>query len=628
VLEQDFSGLIFADSHSAFGTYPGAGILYYALGVLVRSQVSVCIGSGGGFVPSLMRRAQLDMGIDPSTTFLIDANLPDLAFGSPTQLGGWMTPANAFLQRESDIAVLGMLSKDAAPLLAAGGLQIDHLHIDGDHSRRGVLADWDDYAPLLSKTSVVSLHDTRMPGVAKAITDIMARRPDLELLNFPEVGAGTAVLRHRVARTIARRPQSGKKLADPNRKISLEQGRVRAQSALSQAKAVFERWHYLESDAFRARYRLALDWVDQAGVQVVEVGGFPNSIVPLLSHSKTAHVVEPYAPQSFRSGLASAATARGITLALHEGGLGEVGFEPQKSGAPYNLVILGLDIASAAEDAPRLRRAFFSLLEYIAAAGRVAIEVPNFPMSILCFNALIDILQPVMDMDITLDLRRDPAAIDYHVIDDRALRRLVFFYGGLVLNVEDPRTVARVDQLVAEVQDRKARASQPSERPIYQIGIPVSFALGGAGTDYVVSGFSGPEARFRWMTGDESRLIFRIDLSDAALMYHGGLTLELDVRPFVAPPGLAWQDIAIAVAGKTLHQARLGERQILQCHIPPSLIFGKALIEVTILHPDNARPIDVIEGSKDTKPLSFALYHARIDLADTIPPNSGKKNMS
>src|SRR5262245_47159520 len=52
-----------AGSHGAEGDYLGMGLLYYALVYGMRAKVAVCLGSGGGFVPRLMRQAQRDLGV-------------------------------------------------------------------------------------------------------------------------------------------------------------------------------------------------------------------------------------------------------------------------------------------------------------------------------------------------------------------------------------------------------------------------------------------------------------------------------------------------------------------------------------------------------------------------------------
>ena len=39
----------------------GAGMLYYSLAYSLKARTCVCLGSGGGFVPRMMRQAQRDL---------------------------------------------------------------------------------------------------------------------------------------------------------------------------------------------------------------------------------------------------------------------------------------------------------------------------------------------------------------------------------------------------------------------------------------------------------------------------------------------------------------------------------------------------------------------------------------
>ena len=52
-----------------------AGMLYYALAYSFKAKTCVCLGSGGGFVPRLMRQAQRDLGLEGSRTLLVDGTL-------------------------------------------------------------------------------------------------------------------------------------------------------------------------------------------------------------------------------------------------------------------------------------------------------------------------------------------------------------------------------------------------------------------------------------------------------------------------------------------------------------------------------------------------------------------------
>ena len=91
VVRRYLSQVAYAESHGAFASFLGSGIFYFAISHILRSQVSVCIGSGGGFVPVLMRMAQIESKITPSKTYLVDATLGELGFGGPDQKGGWLT---------------------------------------------------------------------------------------------------------------------------------------------------------------------------------------------------------------------------------------------------------------------------------------------------------------------------------------------------------------------------------------------------------------------------------------------------------------------------------------------------------------------------------------------------------
>ncbi|MDZ4842469.1 MAG: class I SAM-dependent methyltransferase [Hyphomicrobium aestuarii] len=373
VAQRELTSTAFADSHGAFSRHLGAGMLYYALGHLVRSQVSVCIGSGGGFVPSLMRRAQLDADIAPAITYLIDANLPDLAFGSPVQAGGWMTVENKFLDRERDIVVLPMLSVDAAALLAHNNILVDYLHIDGDHSAKGVLSDFQAFAPLLSAHAVVSLHDLRMPGVDQALTAILAAQPDLEMIGFREIGNGTGVLRRRGALDVPRRPQTVADLGDLSRKTSIDPVGVQTAIDDSNHRSRFERWSYLDTPTYQTRYRLVTDWIDRPGEAIVEIGGYPNSIVHFAKNATAVHAIEPYTTAVFEARFKDAATQNGILAMLHRMAVGSLSLD--SSGfVPFNLVALGLDITSGARTPSEITASLQRLLELIGKAQRVALE--------------------------------------------------------------------------------------------------------------------------------------------------------------------------------------------------------------------------------------------------------------
>jgi hypothetical protein len=152
-----FPSADFHESHDAISTrlYLGAGIIYYSLASALKATVCVCLGSGGGFVPRLMRQAQRDASISNSRTILIDANIG--SYGRPNYLS-----SDSFLRkRYPDIEIINMTTEDAFKFLSNSIERIDFLHIDADHSFHGAYNDYKLYSQLCDEYSIITFHDTR-----------------------------------------------------------------------------------------------------------------------------------------------------------------------------------------------------------------------------------------------------------------------------------------------------------------------------------------------------------------------------------------------------------------------------------------------------------------------------------
>ena len=177
----------------------GAGILYYALAYALKAKTCICLGSGGGFVPRLMRQAQRDLGLEQSRTMLIDgAGLVGeerkKIWGSPC----WVDESSPFRKNYPEVEILFKLTRDAFEQdLRPSGIVVDYLHIDADHHYDGVKADWDLYRTLVPDGGMITLHDTtnfREPcGVPRLIEEIH-RAGEYDVINFP-IAYGTAMVR-------------------------------------------------------------------------------------------------------------------------------------------------------------------------------------------------------------------------------------------------------------------------------------------------------------------------------------------------------------------------------------------------------------------------------------------------
>ncbi len=174
-----------------------AGMLYYSLAYSTRARTCVCLGSGGGFVPRLMRQAQRDLNIDGARTFLVDGaqsvsqERKDI-WGSPY----WLEEDSTFRRNYPDIEVILKLTEDAFnEVFVPGNISIDYLHIDADHHYDGAKRDWDLYHTLVSDNGVITLHDTtnyREPCGVPQLVDEIRESGEYDIVNFP-IAYGTAI---------------------------------------------------------------------------------------------------------------------------------------------------------------------------------------------------------------------------------------------------------------------------------------------------------------------------------------------------------------------------------------------------------------------------------------------------
>lgn len=265
-------------SHGAGGDYLGMGLLYYSLVYTLKPKIAVCLGSGGGFVPRLMRQAQRDLGIAiDSRTILVDANKPEVGWGSPA----WLAEDSFFRTQFPDVEiVIDTTSAAARNFFTPKEIKIDYLHIDADHSFNGCLEDFKTYRPFLRAGSVVTMHDTnRNDAGVKHVVEYVRTLSEFEVVDFREVGEGTAVLRLGDLRPVENSPNGN--------------GNVISVTRHDNAVAVGpsqKAWKYLESKAFATRYVIAAHFLAQCR-SVIEIGGSKTPIDLFLTGQHDSVVV-------------------------------------------------------------------------------------------------------------------------------------------------------------------------------------------------------------------------------------------------------------------------------------------------------------------------------------------------
>ena len=327
-----------AYSHAAHDGYLGMGLIYYSLVYIKKARIAVCLGSGGGFVPRLMRQAQRDVGIaDCSRTILIDANLPEAGWGSPQ----WLDENSFFRRRFGDVELLLSTTEEASEnFFSQQGLTIDLLHIDADHSFVGCLDDYWRYARFLGPSSLVTFHDTSSASAGvRAVIEYLRGRTDCDVIDFPDIGCGTAIVRftgqaERPAAALATERRASKNLA-----VIVER-RPDAPTAAPPDMG----WKYLESDAFAVRSILAANYLRDCPM-VIEIGGGKPTIDNFLTAHHHIVVVGP----GIHDRKVAVPEGDGYTFRHIRARFQDLEWEIKRPGE-YGLVMLGLELHGLSDD--------------------------------------------------------------------------------------------------------------------------------------------------------------------------------------------------------------------------------------------------------------------------------------
>ena len=132
-----------------------------------------------------------------------------------------------------------------------------------------------------------------------------------------------------------------------------------------------------------------------------------------------------------------------------------------------------------------------------------------------------------------------------------------------------------------------------------ELVLSLRFGRDSGDTNYLGSGWSGGEDGYRWMIGERSELWLECPGA-------GNYLLELELTPFVHPPALPVQRLAVAVRGTVVGRSVLAGLSTLGYRIPADLLAGKGPIRIGFEHPDAARPAD-LTGNRDDRQLALSV---------------------
>lgn len=195
LLNQNITNLLvkespWKESHGADNSgFLGAGLFYYTIPYMSKAKTCVCLGTGGAFVPRMMRQAQRDLNMRGSKTIVVDGDMG--GYGRPK----WLKENSVFRANFPDVEIIIDTTENVA-IEKKDSWKIDYLHIDADHSYEGCMADFRNYYPMMSKNGIITIHDTgrKRCDLPCRLSVKTLRKEGYNIVNFFNIGGGFAVV--------------------------------------------------------------------------------------------------------------------------------------------------------------------------------------------------------------------------------------------------------------------------------------------------------------------------------------------------------------------------------------------------------------------------------------------------
>jgi len=181
----------FAWSHGAKDEYLGTGLMYYSL-IYINKLVNVLIfGTGGGFVPSIIRQAHNDLNIGKIT--IVD-NLSGIGDESNHARQTYRKIKNNFVWHKTSTEDFCISYFKKPPIV-----YFDYIHIDANHDFEYVYTDLKYGWKMLKTGGFITVHDTDinsgLTGPNSAVKYFITNQK-AEILNiFTENSNGLTILR-------------------------------------------------------------------------------------------------------------------------------------------------------------------------------------------------------------------------------------------------------------------------------------------------------------------------------------------------------------------------------------------------------------------------------------------------
>ena len=146
-------------SHGATDKHMGDGMILYSLMYFFKPKLSVCLGSGNGFVPRIMWTCLTDLkyeGFDVNDSRVILVDAVNGVNGNPD----W-TDDDSFYRNKFQSEWLHSTTEEAYyEYFIKRDMKIDMLWIDADHTYEGIKKDFDLYSQIMTEKGIIIIHDT------------------------------------------------------------------------------------------------------------------------------------------------------------------------------------------------------------------------------------------------------------------------------------------------------------------------------------------------------------------------------------------------------------------------------------------------------------------------------------
>ena len=146
-------------SHGATDKHMGDGMILYSMMYFFKPTISVCLGSGGGYIPRIMWSCISDLeqegfNTDEARVILVDA--VNGVNGQPD----W-TDEDSFYRKKFLSEWLHTTTEKAYyEYFVKRDMKIDMLWIDADHTYEGIQKDFKLYSQIMSDKGIIIIHDT------------------------------------------------------------------------------------------------------------------------------------------------------------------------------------------------------------------------------------------------------------------------------------------------------------------------------------------------------------------------------------------------------------------------------------------------------------------------------------